>query len=400
MRAAELVRFAATGLRGHGLRTVLSVLGVAIGVASVILLTSLGEGAKRFVTAEFTSLGSNLLIVIPGKTDTQGAAPFVSTSTHDLTVDDARELARRLPRLRRTAPVAVGTVSASHGERSRDVMLVGTTSDMLEIRNLSIRAGRYLPEGTLDAPVCVLGATVAAELFGSRSPLGEFVRLGESRYRVIGVTASKGTSVGVDLDEVVQVPVDGALRMFNRSGLFRILAEVNRHAEIETARDEVLALLAERHGDEDVTVFTQDSVLATFGKVLTVLTLALAGIAGISLTVAGIGIMNVMLVSVSERTREIGLLKALGVTRRQIVGVFLTEAAMISAAGGLSGLAVGVGVGALATHFYPEFPIQPPVWAAVAAVGVSAAVGLLFGSFPARNAARLDPVAALMRKRS
>ncbi len=401
MSFADLLRFAGGGLRGHRLRTGLSLLGVGIGVASVILLTGLGEGARRYITGEFASLGSNLLIVVPGKTETAGFAPLVSTAPHDLTREDAQAILQRVPALRRVAPLIVGTAAVRAGDRSREVTVVGTTREMLEIRHLKMSAGRFLPAGQLDAAVCVLGARVQRELFPEANPLGQLVRIGDWRFRVIGVIAPRGTSIGMDLDEVVEIPVETGLRLFNRSSLFRILAEVGSHDDIEHARGRVLEVLRERHaGQEDVTVLTQDAVLATFDQILKALTAALAGIAAVSLGVAGLGIMNVMLVSVSERTREIGLLKAVGVTQAQVVTVFLVEAAILATAGGCLGLFSGLGAGRLLQQFYPDFPFQPPAWAIPAALGVSCLVGLLFGILPARNAARLDPVAALMRRKA
>jgi putative ABC transport system permease protein len=401
VRGVDLFRFSAGGLRGHRLRTFLSLLGVAIGVASVVMLTSLGQGAKLYVTGEFTSLGTNLLIVLPGKTETQGTTPFVTSAPHDLTVADAEALKRRIPQIRRVAPIALGTGPAAYGDRSRDVTVIGTTNEVMAIRQLQMGIGRFLPPGVTDAPVAVLGAKVQTELFGSKNPLGEILRVGNYRFRVIGVIAPRGTSIGMNLDEVVEIPVDTAMRMFNRTTLFRVMAEVRNHQEIDAARKEAVQVLKERHGgEEDVTVLTQDAVLATFNQILNILTAALAGIAAISLSVAGIGIMNVMLVSVSERTREVGLLKALGVTAGQIVSVFLIEAAIISTAGGLLGLAAGWGAGRVLHHIYPDFPVQAPAWAVAAALLVSISVGLLFGSLPARRAARLDPVEALMRRRA
>ena len=401
MRASDLLRFCTGALRGHRLRTVLSLFGVAVGVASVITLTSLGEGARLYITGEFASLGSNLLIIVPGKTETVGHAPLVSTAPHDLTLADAQALARRVPAIRRVAPVVLGTAAASVAERSREVTVIGTTRDMLAIRHLSVRIGRFLPEEVYDAPLCVIGPKVQTELFGNRSPLGQILRVGEMRLRVIGILAPRGTSIGMNVDEVVEIPVETALRMFDRSSLFRVLAEVHGHRDMAEAKRAVLALLRERHdGEEDVTVLTQDSVLSTFTQILNALTAALAGIAAISLTVAGIGIMNVMLVSVSERTREIGLLKALGVTRPQVVSVFLIEASIISTAGGLLGLLAGFGAARLIQGIYPDFPVQPPFWAVGAALLLSITVGIAFGSLPARRAARLDPVEALMRRRA
>lgn len=401
MRFADLLRFAFRGLRGHRLRAFLSLLGVGIGVASVILLTSLGEGARLYVVGEFASLGSNLLIIVPGKTETTGIAPLVSTAPHDLTRQDAEALLQRIPAIRRVAPVVLGTATLSAGERSREVTIIGTTRDVLEIRHLKMGSGRFLPRGLPNAAVCVLGAKIHRELFPDQSALGKLVRVGDWRFRVIGVIAPRGTSIGMDLDEVVEIPVETALRLFNRTGLFRVLAEVGSHYELDKAKQATVELLRERHsGHEDVTILTQDSMLETFNQILHALTAALAGIAAVSLGVAGLGIMNVMLVSVSERTREIGLLKALGVTYSQVVAVFLVEAAILSTTGGCAGLLAGLGTGRLLKQFYPDFPIHSPSWAILAALVVSCTVGLLFGILPARKAARLDPVQALMRRRA
>jgi putative ABC transport system permease protein len=399
MRWSDLFRFAAGGLRGHRLRTSLSVLGVAIGVGSVILLTSLGEGARLYVTGEFASLGSNLLIFVPGKTETRGLAPLISTAPHDLTLADAAALVERIPQIQRVAPVVLGSARITAGELQRPVTVVGTTREMLEIRHLKMASGRFLPREQPDAPVCVIGARIQRELFPGQNPLGQVVRIGDWRFRVIGVIAPRGTSIGMDLDEVVEIPAEAALRVFNRTGLFRILAEVHSHYQLLPAQRAALELLRERHGgQEDVTVLTQDSVLSTFNQILAVLTAALAGIAAISLGVAGLGIMNVMLVAVSERGREVGLLKAVGVTNAQVIAVFLLEAAILSTIGGSLGLLIGLGAGRALEQLYPDFPVHAPVWAIVAALIVSLSVGLIFGILPARNASRLDPVHALMRR--
>jgi putative ABC transport system permease protein len=364
-------------------------------------LTSLGEGARRYVVGEFASLGSNLLIIVPGKTETSGLAPLVSTAPHDLTYADAQALLERVPVIGRVAPLVAGTATVKAGDRHREITLIGSTRDLLEIRHLRMNTGRFLPSEMPDGAVCVLGAKVQRELFPGVNPLGRVVRIGDWRFRVIGIIAPRGMSIGMDLDEVVHIPVKTAMRLFNRTGLFRILAEVPSHAELEAARAGALDTLRERHaGQEDVTILTQDSILTSFNNILQALTAALAGIAAVSLGVAGIGIMNVMLVTVSERTREIGLLKALGVTSSQVVVVFLMESAILSTAGGTVGLLAGMGGSALLQQLYPEFPFTPPAWAMLAALGVSCSVGLVFGILPARNAARLDPVRALMRRKA
>ena len=397
MSALELLRFALRALRGHRLRSSLSLLGVAIGVAAVVALTALGEGARRYVTQQFSDIGSNILIVFPGKNQTSGGLPGFGGVPHDLTLEDALALRRNVPEIVRLVPIAIGTETVAHGDRRRQVAVGGTTHENLEIRGLQMARGRYLPPGEIGRgeAVAVLGKTVAEELFPGTDPVGQVMRAGGWRLRVIGVTQPRGVQLGLDLDDFVTVPVATAMRMFNRRTLFRILLQVHSPAELKAARSKTLRLLTERHGEEDVTCVSQDAVVSGFNAILKALTLALAAIAAISLAVAGIGIMNVMLVSVSERTREVGLLKALGAERRQILGVFLAEAMVLSSAGGVCGLLVGqVAVRAL-IGFYPDLPAQAPDWAVAASLAVAVAVGAVFGVAPARRAARLDPVAAI-----
>ena len=399
MRPGDVFGFAAGALRGHRLRSTLSLLGVAIGVASVILLTSLGEGARLYVSGEFLALGSNLLIIYPGKNETTGGMPVPLPTPRDLTLDDTEALRRRLRGARYVAPLALGEATAKASDLTRTVGVGGTTADFMPMRKIHLRMGRYLPAGE-DARgerVCVIGSKLQDELFLGRNPIGETLRLGEERFKVIGVMSPRGVSLGTDLDEVVHVPVAQALGLFDQRGLSQVMVELGSHEEIEAGKKRALALLRERHdGVEDVTVVTQDAVLGSFNRILALLTTALAGIAAISLSVAGIGIMNVMIVSVSERTREIGLLKAVGVTAPQVLVAFLVEAALLSLAGGLLGVRVGVGVTRLEQALYPSFPMEPPPWAVPAAVVVSVTVGLVFGALPARRAARMDPVAALV----
>jgi putative ABC transport system permease protein len=386
-------------VRGHRVRTGLTLLGVAIGVAAVVVLTALGDGARRYVMAQFESLGSNMLAVVPGKTETTGAGAFMSVTTKDLTLPDAEALARRVPGVQRMAPMAMGSETVAHGDRARQVAVIGSTSEFLAVRRLTLARGRFLPPGDLrrGVAVAVVGTAVARELFPGEDPLGKVIRIAAMRARVIGVLAEHGTQLGMDLDEVVIVPVARAMRLFNRRSLFRVLLDARVHADLQAVKRDVVAVMRERHGEEDVTVITQDAVMSSFGRILTALTLAVAAIGAISLAVAGIGIMNVMLVSVTERTAEVGLLRAVGAGRGQIAGVFLAEAALLSLAGGVVGLALGVaGVwGLVAT--YPALPARPPLWAIASALGLAVAIGLLFGIMPARRAARLDPVTALGR---
>ena len=403
MNSPDLVQFALRALRGHRLRSSLSLTGVAIGVSSVMLLTSLGEGARRYIAGEFASLGSNLIIVVPGKTETEGEAPLFSEAAHDLTLEDAHALLRRSPRILRVAPISLGTANASYRGKTREVTVVGTTATFQQIRKVETAIGRFLPDEEVDrsARVCVIGAKIQAELFDGANPLGEVLRIGEERYKVIGVNAPRGTSLGMDLDEVVDIPVSAALALFDERSLFRIFVEVRTNDEVEAAARDIVSILRERHDDvEDVTIIRQDSVIASLEKILGVLTVALAAIAAISLAVAGIGIMNVMLVSVSERTAEIGLLRAIGAERSQVLSVFLAEATLLAAAGGAVGIVAGYGLAAGVRAIWPAFPAHPPGWAVAAGVVVALAVGLGFGAIPARRAAGLDPKRALAGRRA
>jgi putative ABC transport system permease protein len=397
VRLRDILAFAARALRGHRLRTGLSLLGVAIGVAAVVTLTALGEGARRYVVGQFASIGTNLVIVVPGKTETTGGMPGMGGVPNDLTLEDARALLRGIPEIEKAAPLALGTETVAFEERRRQLAVFGSTHEALEVRRLAVASGRFLPplEWDRSSPVTVLGQTAARELFPGREPVGQVVRIGDWRMRVVGVLAPRGQQLGIDMDDVAIVPVATAMRMLNRRSLFRLVLQVRTHADLDRTKERVVRLLAARHGEEDVTVITQDAVLGAFTSILGALTLALAGIASVSLVVAGVGIMNVMLVSVSERTREIGLLKALGAGRRQILFAFLAEAVLISGAGGLVGLGVGwLAVQALVA-LYPALPASPPAWAVIAAFSLSVVVGAVFGVLPARRATRLDPVAAL-----
>jgi putative ABC transport system permease protein len=394
----DLLGFAARALAGHRLRTGLSLLGVSIGVAAVITLTALGEGARRYVVGQFASLGTNLLVVLPGKSDTTGAMPGLGGVPHDLTIEDAEALVRGVREVEKAAPIAMGTETLAHGERRRQVAIVGATSEMLELRHLTISRGEFLPtlEWDRGSPVAVLGAKSARELFpGGEDPIGRVVRVADWRMRVIGVLAPRGMQLGVDMDDVAVVPVATAMKMLNRRSLFRILVEARTSVDLERTKRRLTRIMTERHGEEDVTVITQDAVLSAFTSILNALTLALAGIAAISLAVAGVGIMNVMLVSVSERTREVGLLKALGAGGGQILAAFLTEAVLISTGGGLLGLLVGWAAVRVLVAVFPALPATPPHWAVAAAFSLSVAVGAVFGVLPARRATRLDPVTAL-----
>ncbi len=402
MNLGDTVRFAAGSLQGNRSRTVLMMIAMSIGVAAVVILTALGEGARRYVVGQFSSLGTNLVIVFPGRSETAGISPGVllGQTPRDLVLSDAQALLRSTA-IRRLAPLTVGAALASHDALNRDVVVMGTTSEMMEIRHMDMAQGQFLPQIAPDEamPVCVLGATVKKELFGSGNAVGGWLRLGDRRFRVVGVLAPQGESMGENSDELVIIPVASAHLLFNTQSLFRILIEAKSRDMVERAKRDTEQIMKQRHGGElDVTVITQDAVLATFDRILRALTLALGGIAAISLSVAGVLIMNVMLIAVAQRTQEIGLLKALGAPPRQIRGLFFAEAALLSVIGSLAGLVVGEIGSIVIGWIYPVLPASAPWWAVLAAFATALGTGILFSVWPARRAAQLDPVMALARR--
>jgi len=399
MRPTDVFAFSMGALSGARTRTWLMLLAMAIGVSSVLLLTAVGEGTRRYVNNQFMNLGSHLLIVMPGKLETTGGQPPILSATEvDLTIDDAIALTRSHS-IRRVAPLALGSAPVSYNQRERAVNVIGSTASLYEVRKLKMSAGRFLPGGdpTRGAAIAVIGDTLKTELFGSSTALGQRIRIDGQKFRVIGVLEAAGAAgVGMDLRDTAVIPVATAQRLFDSPSLFRVMVEADGHNAIPRAEKAIIDILRVRHnGEEDVTVITQDAMLATFNTILGSLTYAVGGIAAISLAVAGILIMNVMLVAVSQRKAEIGLLKAIGSPGSQILRLFLAEATMLALLGTFSGLVLGFsGVWGLAIAL-PDFPIGVPYWAPIAATGTSLATGVVFCLLPARRAARLDPVLAL-----
>lgn len=398
MRLTDDLAFGLRSLTTHRARTWLTLLAMALGTAAVVLLSSLGEGARHYVQDEFTQLGTHLLIVIPGRNETTGGPPpLMGETPRDLTLGDALAVARsRLAA--RVAPLSVGSAPVSRGSLEREVSVLGSTSEFRDVRNLTLSRGQFLPPGDPERgrPVAVLGEKLAAELFGREQPLGQWVRIGDRRFRVIGILGSGGESLGMDLGDLAIIPVASAQALFNTPALFRIMVQAPSRSALPAAEEAIRTIIRERHeGEDDVTIITQQAMLATFDRILNALTLAVAGIAAVSLVVAGVLIMNVMLVAVSQRTGEIGLLKAVGAGRGQILALFLTEALLLAAAGTLAGLALAFGGVAIFNDQVTAFQLVVPPWAPPAAAGVSMLAGLVFGLLPALRASRLDPVVAL-----
>ncbi len=398
MNPVDLFHFAWQALTQNRRRSGLSLLGVVVGVVAVVSLTAIGEGALRYVNDQFVSLGTSIVIVAPGKSETTGGIPMgVGGVPNDLTLQDTIAVERRVQSVRAAVPISISTDSIDYAERSRNVTIVGVSSEFKRLQRLEMASGSFLPRSHRDrgAAVVVLGQTVVQELFGIENPLGATVRIGGWRMRVIGVLTERGTQLGMQIDESVFVPTATGMRMANNSSVSRIMLELFPKADPEFAIEEVKTLLIERHDEEDFTCISQDAVRDSLASILRMLTLAVAGIAAVSLAVAGIGIMNVMLVSVSERTGEVGLLKALGANERQILMVFLVEAALLSMAGGVVGLVLGTAIVMLGNFFYPAVELVTPFWAIGAVLFLSIGTGVVFGVLPAWRAAGLDPVAAL-----
>jgi putative ABC transport system permease protein len=391
----ELLRLAFLAVAAHRLRSALSVLGIAIGIAAVILLTSIGEGTRRFMLGEFTQFGTNILSVLPGKSKTLGLPGVLGGTTHKLTIDDAVAMGR-LPGFEAVTPLAFGTARVERGDRGRAVNVYGTTPAMTDVWKARPQLGGFWPAGDPHRPypMAVIGRKLRRELFGDHNPLGQFVRIGGSRFRVVGVMEPKGQFLGLDLDDMAWIPVASAMRLFNQSELLEI--DVLYNQDEASAIAAVRRLLTARHGgNEDFTILTQEAMLDVLGNVMNVVTVAVGAIGGISLVVGAIGILTMMWIAVGERTREIGLMRAIGATRRQVRLLFLSEAAALAALGGVAGLLGGLGAGAALRLAIPGLPVETPLAFVAAALVVAAATGLAAGALPAQRAARLDPIDAL-----
>jgi putative ABC transport system permease protein len=393
----RLIPLAVGALRAHRLRSFLSMLGIAIGVAAVILLTSIGEGTRVYVVSQFTQFGTNILAVNPGKAKTLGIPGVLGGTTHKLTIDDAEALAR-IPGVETVVPVVMGNARVEGGGRARSVPVLGATPDVTILYRFGARQGSFWPRGDprRGGPWAVLGPKLARELFGDVAPLGRFVRVASGRFRVVGVMQPKGQMMGFDIDDVAYLPVASAMRLFNLDELMEIdliYSNARDTARVEAA---VTSVLTDRHdGNDDFTVTTQEAMLDVFGSVMDVLTMAVGAIAGISLLVGATGILTMMWIAVGERTSEIGLVRALGATRDQVQALFLAEAATLAALGGVAGIGMGLGVGYLLRVAVPGLPVETPLAFVLAGLGVSVLTGLVAGVVPARRAASFDPIEAL-----
>lgn len=401
MTLNDTISLSYAAIKTQPVRVLLIVLAMSIGIASVTVLTALGESARVYIMSEFEALGTHLIIVLPGRAETTGGQPPMFGETpRDLTLADADALSRSR-NIAAIAPVSIGAAPVSTKGLEREASIIGSTSALRQVRHLYLAQGRFLPETDINKAlsVCIIGQTIKDEMFANQQALGQWLRINDNRFRVIGVLASKGQSIGGNFDDMVIIPVAAAQALFNTQSLFRILVEAKSTPAMYRAVDEIREIIKLRHeGEDDVTLITQDSVVNTFDDILTAVTLTVASIASISLVVSGILVMNVMWVSVTQRTSEIGLFKALGATKRQILWLFLTEALMLSVAGALTGLLLGKLALFILQSSYPDFPFFLPAWAVFAALAVALLTALIFGVLPARKAAAMNPVTALSKR--
>ena len=396
MLLRDFLHLTFTSLSAHRLRSFLSALGIAVGIAAVVLLTSIGEGLRQFVLSEFTRFGTNLVAINPGRATTAGTSMGIFGSERPLTIEDAEAL-KRLPYVRAVVPFVQGNAEVEAGNRHRRTTVFGTGPQLPEAFSMAVATGHFLPHDDPVAPraLAVLGSKMRHEFFGESTSLGQRITIGGSRYRVIGVMESKGTVLGFDLDDTVYIPAVRALSLFDRDGLFEIDVLYDEQTSVDRVVQGIKRTLEARHGREDFTITTQQQMLDILGSILNVLTVSVAAIGGISLLVGAIGIVTIMTIAVNERTSEIGLLRALGAKQPQVLALFLGEAVAVAAIGGLSGLLLGVSLAWLLHFFLPALPVHTPLSYVIAAEVVAVGMGLLAGVLPARRAARLDPVEAL-----
>lgn len=392
----DLIRFSFGVVRAYRMRAFLSALGIAIGIAAVVLLTSIGEGIQQFVTAQFSQFGTNLISVSPGKVKTAGVSVGIFNSVRPLTIEDAVAI-RRLPNIEYTDPVCSGNAEIGFAGRRRRVMVYGVSGYFARALRMEVMLGNFLPaeDPTAARSLAVLGTRARQELFGDANPLGQRIEVAGSHYTVIGVMAPKGQIFGVDLDDSIYIPVASALQLFNREGLMEIHVTYNPDVPVDQVTGSIQRLLLNRHDREDFTVTPQKEALSTLDSVLGMLTFAVAALGGVSIVVGAIGILTIMIIAVGERTSEVGLLKALGATYGQVMVLFVSEAALIAFLGGLGGILLALGVLRGLVLLGVALPVKTSWFYVVLAECVAVLVGLLAGVLPARAAAKLEPVQAL-----
>lgn len=396
MLVKDFIKLTGTSLLAHKLRSFLTMLGISIGITSVVLLTSIGEGLHQFVLSEFSQFGTTLVGINPGKVSTHGMSMGVFGSVRPLTIEDA-EAMKQLPFTKSVVPLVQGNAEVEGNGHTRRTTVYGVGASFPTTFSMNVSSGRFLPDDDPSSPraFVVLGYKVKQELFANKNPLGQRIRIGGSRYRIIGTMEAKGQVLGFDLDDTVYIPAARGLDLFNREGLMEIDVLYKEGVKVERVTAGIKRILETRHGREDFTITTQEQMLDVLGSILNVLTFAVGAIGGISLIVGGIGIVTIMTISINERITEIGLLRALGAKQIQVLSLFLGEAIVLSAIGGLCGLFLGIGLAQLLHAALPALPVHTPWSFVILAETLAIFIGLTAGVLPARRAAKLDPIEAL-----
>jgi putative ABC transport system permease protein len=396
MQTVDLIRFSLRSITAYPARSGLTALGILIGITAVVLLTSIGEGIHGFVLSEFTQFGTNLVAVTPGKRETFGISGATISNVRPLSLNDADAL-KGLDHIIALVPVVQGNARIESGKKSRRTTILGVGSKVPEVWKMAVAHGTFLPDDDqrMARPYAVLGSTLRTELFGNENPLGQRIRVGEDRYRVVGVMQSKGQMLGFDMDDTVYIPVGRAMELFDRESVMEIDLLYEAEISAEHAARSIKRLLKSRHGSEDFTLITQQQMLEILDSVLDILTLAIGALGGISLLVGSVGILTIMTLSVSERVSEIGLFRAIGAERKHILGMFLGEAIALSAVGGVCGVAFGILLVQLIAWLLPALPVRLAWHYLLFAFMLSVLIGMIAGVTPALRAARLDPLEAL-----
>jgi putative ABC transport system permease protein len=392
----DLLALALSAVRAHKLRSFLSTLGIAIGVGSVVLLTSIGEGTRQFMIDQFTQFGTNIIAVHPGKAQTIGIPGMLGGTTHPLTLEDALAI-DRLPQVDKAVPMSMASARVEAGELGRSVFVLGVTADVPAVFKFDVRQGSFWAEtdARQGGQGAVIGPTVKRELFGEENALGRFLRIAGTRFRVTGILESKGQMIGLDIDDAVYIPIATAMKIFNLEEVSEIDATFVPAYTPEQVEEAIRGLMIERHGEDDVTVTSQQAMLDTFDNIMGIVTSGIAGIAAISILVGAVGILTMMWIAVGERTSEIGLMRSIGATRRQVRLIFLAEAGALSTLGGILGLVGAMGICQLLRDLVPGMPVRTPILFVVLALAASLGTGVLSGVLPAQRAAKLDPIESL-----
>jgi putative ABC transport system permease protein len=395
IRPDDWLRLATSPVTSQPGKSVLTALGIAIGIAAVTLLTTLGHGVRQYVLDSFSQFGTRIIAITPGHSETAGMAGGLISSVRLLTLDDAEALAR-ITGSQWVVSNVQGSGPIRYGERVRSTEILGTTSDFNQAWDFPLAMGKFLPDTGGNSPAAaVIGDTLYRELFRSENPLGKFIRIGGQRYRVIGVMQPKGSTLGFDLDDMAYIPADRALTLFNREGLMEVDVVFSEGTTSSQMLERIKAVMMKRHGQEDFTLTSQDEMLSSMNRILGILTMGVAALGGISLLVGGVGIFTIMTTNLTERTAEIGLLRAIGCPRRQLLSLFLGEAVMLSLFGAFIGIVITAVVVALLSLLAPAFPVQIQFSTLGLAIAVAVITGLISGIWPAYKSSRLSPIEAL-----